>query len=139
MQTAKTQLWHHPAQRGVAWAIAEELQCEVVSRGMTICGYSLCTSEEEELPLGGGTFIEDFLAVRLAAIDKELQELRELDDELGEECGLQITLALLRVFLPGKVMHLLRGCPWAFYPELGGRLGERGVCASGHLVEAPCT
>ena len=58
VQAAKTQLWHSPTQQAVASAVAAELQCEKVDTGLTMCGYSLYTKEEEELPLGGGSYMK---------------------------------------------------------------------------------
>ena len=110
VQSSKTQLWYPASQRAVAMAIAEDLQCDADSKGMTICGLSLY----EELLMGCGAFIETFLASKLRNLDAELREVIEAQEELGAESGLQTALALLRCFLPGKVVHLLRGCSWAF-------------------------
>ena len=92
--------------------MADALRCRRTSDGLLVCGQAFGRSAEDQLPVGGLGFIQQFLQARLLQLEGQLGRLVELAPSFDHDQGIQLLIYMLRLAMPSRVLHLFRGCSW---------------------------
>ena len=113
MQHRKTRLWAPGVSDRQRQFLADNLECQLAENGLLVCGQPLCPHpfEEDFVPLGDDSFIQEQLAKILRSFDADLQRLRHLATMWPETVGHQLLCILVRNMFPSRVLHLLRAVP----------------------------
>ena len=113
LQHRKTRLWAPGVTERQRQFLADNLECQLAEHGLLVCGQPLCPHpfEEDFVPLGDDSFIQEQLAKILRSFDADLQRLRHLATMWPETMGHQLLCIMVRNMFPSRVLHLLRAVP----------------------------